>query len=122
MRRGWAVIVGIMLLAACGPTVEEEVSGAFQDAASRSLCVQVFETYRDDLADARITGNIEKVVRQFYTDAVLACPSAGVWNEVAEQVAPDSVSDWSTKYGRQSVLRGMCAEIEDPGFDPPACD
>lgn len=121
MRRGWAVIVGVMLLAACGSDGGDKLSDAFQDSASRSECVKVFVTYRDDIIDAGITGNIEEVVRTFYTEAVLACPNARVWNEVAEDIAPDSVNDWSSNYGRQSVLRGMCAEIEDLEFDAPAC-
>lgn len=121
MRRGWAVIVGVMLLAACGSDDGDKVSDAFQDTASRTECVKVFETYRDDIVDARITGNIEEVVRTFYTEAVLACPNARVWNEVAEEIAPDSLNDWSSKYERQSVLRGMCAEVEDLEFDAPAC-
>ncbi len=121
MRRCLVIAVGLLLVASCSKSDSEQLSDAFASTASRAECVQVFETYRDEIVDARITGNVREVVRTFYTEAVLACPNAEVWDEVAKDVAPDTVTDWSDRYGRQSVLRGMCAEVEDVGFDVPAC-
>lgn len=115
------LLVVIGLVTACGSDADDDLSDAFKDTASRSECVEVFQTYRDDLVDARITGNVREVVRTFYTEAVLACPTARVWHQVAEEIAPDTVNDWSSRYDRESVLRGMCAEIEDLEFDAPAC-
>jgi hypothetical protein len=122
MRR-WLITASMLMLVvtACGGNSKDPLSDALDKTATERGCIDAFTKYRDDV-ETFDSDQREEAIKKFYAIAPVACPSHEVWDKVAKLIAPDTATDWTSRYERTATWKGQCEYVGELGIKAPACD